>query len=407
MHYYKSTELSELYGVSRRTVTNWIEQTQQGRLHLELIKDGDTHYIANSPKNQLIIRSLVTERRKFLNSRSLKRVTPLPEFYELYNEDQILDIISNIDTYREIPRQYNYFESGADFWDSYVQRLSTDPSPNMITATKDLLAVNMDYLDSLLARYAKVNVIDAGMGNVLPTRALLEHLLKVGKLKRYVAIDISEKMLAIAEHNIKEWFGDTVPFEGYQRDFSFERFADIIAEPSAANDRSTVNLVLLLGGTLVNFREPEDVLKVFSKSMQRNDLFIYTAALDSPAMRARFTFSSTPDEPLPPQYKFIVDRIGIDPSYYEVEVGFDEADPARYLRIRLKHALSIEFKLKKGTWRIDLNKEETILLWRARHESTLELANQIYKSGFDPLLVSETLDHDYLMLVADLRKDGR
>jgi SAM-dependent methyltransferase len=406
MHYYKSSELAELYGVSRRTVTNWIEQTQQGKLNLELTKEGDNYYIANTPKNQLTIPSLITDRRKYLNSRSLKRVTPIPEFYELYNEDQILDIISNIDTYREIPRQYNYFDDGADFWDRYVQHLFVDKSPNMVTATKDLLEVNIGYLDSLLERYAKVNVIDVGMGNALPTKALLEHLINLGKLKRYVAIDISEKMLHIAKGNIEKWFHGKVPFEGYQRDFSFERFADIIAEPPA-QDSETINLVLLLGGTLVNFREPEDVLKVFGKSMQRNDLFVYTTALDSPTMRARFNFSATPDEPLPPQYKFIVDRLGIDKSFYDVEVGFDEEESARYLKIRLKHALSIEFKLKKGTWRIDLNKEDVVMLWRARHESALDLGGQVYKSGFNPLLISETADHDYLMLVADLRKDGR
>ncbi|HYG84098.1 MAG TPA: L-histidine N(alpha)-methyltransferase [Verrucomicrobiae bacterium] len=404
MNYFKSTELAEKYGVSRRTITNWIEQTRQGRLNLELVEDSGRHYISNNPKNHLIMKGLVPLRRKFLNTLSLKHAQPIPEFYKLYSKAQILDIITNIETGREISREYNYIDEGAYFWDGYAQRLYEDKSPNMLNSTIKLLDLNLKYIESLLERYKYVNIVDVGVGNALPTKALTEHFLKTGKLKRYIGIDISPTMLEVAEHNLKKWFGEDVKFEGYCKNISFERFSEVIAEPPA---KETANLVLVLGGTLGNFREPEDGIRTIMHSMQRSDLLAYTVALDSPTMRNRFSFPLTAEEPLPPQYKFIVDKLGIDPSFYDVEVGFNEQESARYLQIRLKHALNITFTMDGYEWLVSLNKDDKILLWRARHESATQVVNHFSNNRFNPLQVSKTPDNDYMLLLATLQREER
>lgn len=407
MHYHKSVELAEIYGVSRRTVTNWIEQTKQGRLDLDLYKHKEIDHIAKTPKNQMILKDLVHDRRKFLNRKSLKFVTPLPQFYTLYSEAQILDIIYNIETNREIPRQYNYFDDGAKLWDNYVQQFHVGDTPSMVIELVNLFNANIAYLDKLLARYSHVNVVDVGVGNALPVKELLDYLLAKKKLKRYIAIDISKEMLAVAEKNIINWFNEEVRFEGYQRDISFERFADVIAEPPVDGADATVNLVLLLGGTSTNFKAPEDVLKVIGRSMQHNDIFVTTTLLDTLAMRERFNITMSESQPLPPQHRFIVDRLNLDDSYYDAEVGFDQVRHERFLRVRMKHAVSIEFKLSKGVWRVDLGKGEALLLCRSRSDNYFDIARQIYNSGFNLLLSNQTTAHDYLLVVADLRKDER
>src|SRR5882672_7673688 len=109
MKYYKNTELATIYHVSEKSVRNWIESTQGGKLDLELHKENDRYYIANTTKNLDIIQDMVEERKKFTNGRAHKTVSPKPEFYKLYNEKQIIDIMTNIDTHREIPLQYGYF----------------------------------------------------------------------------------------------------------------------------------------------------------------------------------------------------------------------------------------------------------------------------------------------------------
>ncbi|HEX6258805.1 MAG TPA: L-histidine N(alpha)-methyltransferase [Candidatus Saccharimonadales bacterium] len=407
MNYYKSTELAEKYGVSRRTITNWVEQTRQGRLDLELCEDNGRHFILKSHKNQLAIRQLVTGRRKFLNKRSLKHVRPLPQFYETYSEQQILEIISGIDTYREIELKFTYINNGATGWDAYAKRLYSDSLANSLNSTVKLLNAAQNYLDEVFKDYTHVNVVDIGVGNSLPVKNLLAHLLDSGKLKRYAAIDISQEMLDIAQKNIKEWFGDKVNFEGHVYDISYELFANAIAEPPAEGSNRTVNLVLLLGGTLANFDSPDDVLRVIRKSMSRNDLFAYSLKLDSVMNREQFHFIGHKDgQLLYPQCEFVLNMLGINRDLYDVEMGYNEQERARYIRIRLKYALTLEFNLPRGNWRLDLNKDETIGVWRARHNNPTDIMTLLTRNGFTPLHISQTVDHDYMVLISDLQKES-
>jgi uncharacterized SAM-dependent methyltransferase len=404
MHYYKKTDIAKLYGVNPRTITRWIDDARRGKLELELHKNEEKFFIAKTSKNQRIMKELAQDRRKYLNKHNLKVVVPTPEFYDIYNEEQIIEIISGLDTYKEISLKFSYFKEGAYSWDAYAHQLYSDDTVNTLTSTVKLLNANESYLDTLLSKFSQVNVVDVGVGNALPTKELLAHLLEAGKLHRYIAVDISNEMLEIAQKNIKEWFGGKVTFEGYTNDISFEPFADVTAEPPG----TAVNLVLLFGGTLSNFDAPEDALRVIRKSMGRNDLFVYAKKLDSPLTREQFSVLTKKEgQLLPPQCEYVLGLLGVDELYYTIEMGYNEQERARYMRIRLKQALTIEFKLSRGTWRVDLNKADTIMVWRAKHNSAFEIEKQLYANGFNPLQTSQTPDHDYMLVIADLRREGR
>jgi hypothetical protein len=68
--------------------------------------------------------------------------------------------------------------------------------------------------------------------------------------------------------------------------------------------------------------------------------------------------------------------------------------------------MTIEFELSQGMWQLEFNKDDTILLLRALHFSAFDIVNTLYENGFNPLLTSQTTDHDYMLILADLRKDG-
>lgn len=403
MQYFKHTQLAELYSVSKRTVGTWVESAKNGKLPLQLIEIKGKSYIANTAKNMALIVQLVEKGKKYKNSRGQKSVKPLPEFYELYSHQQIFDIISNLDVHREVPRQYNYFSNGASHWDGYARRLWGEDTPNIINSTVELLHSNLDSINRLISDGKRVNVIDIGPGNCLPVKELLTHLIyESDSLARYIAIDISEEMLKIAERNIKKWFGDRVQFEGHVRDVTYQRFDDLLVEDTLrSGNEETVNLVLFLGGTPANFRSPDDSLRAICNSMGRKDVFIYSDKLDSQTARRFFDFNSGDDpQPLQPQRKFLVDLLGIDESLYEVETGFDQAARCRYLRLRLKIALSITFTFPQGSRRLDFNKDETLLIWRAWHQTAHEIINQFERTGFTLLQTSTTQDRDYLLVAA-------
>ncbi|HJQ08653.1 MAG TPA: class I SAM-dependent methyltransferase [Candidatus Saccharimonadales bacterium] len=390
-----------------RTVLNWIEAAKQGKLDLTLHTQNNKAYVANTARNIATIKKLVTERKKYRNSRGFKTVTPRPEFYELYDEQQILDIISNLDVYHEIPRQYNYFDGGADYWDKYAQKMAVEDMPNTLTRTIKLLDMNKSYIDNLFAGRKRVNVVDIGVGNALPVKDFLAYLLEQGVMNRYIGLDISAIMLQIARRNIKEWFGDKVPFEGYELDINYDRFANLLANEYIRRDsKDTINVLLLLGGTLVNLRAPDGALRVIHASMGRNDVLLHTQKLDTENSRRYFNFSLEPGKsPLSPNYRFIVDLLNIDESFYDTEMGFDEEKRQRYIRIRLKVALTLKFEFNEGERSVDLNKDDAILLWRAWHQNAFDVIEQFKRNDFHPLQISQTEDKEYILTISRIKSE--
>lgn len=412
MLYFKNTELAETYHVSLRTVLNWIEATKEGRLNLELSTNNGRQYVTNTASNRAIIEKMVQDRKKYRNTRGLKLIRPKPEIYDVFSRQQLFDIIADLDIHREIQRQYNYFDGGAKYWDTYARHLATEQVPNLLTSTLKLFAINQSYIDDLVARHRRVNVIDIGAGNGLPVRGFLERLLSQNRLARYIAIDISPAMLEIARQNITDWFGDRIQFEGHALDINYDRFADLIADDYVREgSHDTVNLVLALGGTLENFRSPEGALKVIQGSMGREDFFIWVPKLDTSATRRLFHFNvkssndSNKSGFVSPNHRFVFDLLNIDDSLYEVETGFEEQEGERYLRVRMKVAMSIVFEFGDGTRTVEFNKGDAILLWRYRQQNTLEAIKRLDSQGFGVLQLSLTGEQEYMLTIARIKSD--
>jgi uncharacterized SAM-dependent methyltransferase len=404
--YFKNAELTKAHRVALNTVLNWIKSAEQGRLDLQLVSRNDRSYIANTAKNVQTLERLVAERKKYRNSRTARVVEPTTEFYRFFNDAQILDIISNLEAHHEIPRKYNYFDGGAEYWDEHAKRLVDEEAPNVINRTIQLLQVNQSYMDDLLAPYQRVNVIDIGVGNVLPVRELLSHLVELGVLGRYIALDVSHEILDIAKSNVEKWYGDRVSFEGHLVDIEYERFNSILAdEYMGQNADSTINLVLFVGGTICNFRSPETALANIHSSMGRNDLFVHSQKLDTNRSRRIFDFTTTSSQrqtSLAPIHKVVFDLLNLDPLLYEVEMGYDHDKQQRFIVARPTVSLRFKFKYGTGERIVELEKGEAILVWRSLQQTAGEVLRELSGSHFYPFHLSQTLDREYLLTISQI-----
>ena len=402
MLYFKHSELANKYHVSLKTVHNWIDAAKTGKLDLELTEKGSRSYISNVAKNLSLLEKLSSNGKKYRNARFHKVVTPKPEFYDIYNKRQILDIVSNITVHREIPRQYNYFDKGATNWDDWLTHLENDQSPNILNRTLELVETNMRSLELLINGFTKVNIIDVGVGNAAPAKGIIDFLHKKKLLNRYIALDISEAMLDIAERNVNEWFGGDVKFEGYARDVSYERFDDLLVEEMLSKGgEKTLNLVLLLGGTPTNLRVYSDMMRVIYASIGENDLIMYADKADSEVARRYLDFSPNPGQhTLSPNHRFILNLLNIDDSLYDVEMGFDKAKRMRFIRIILKTPITIKFEFPDTDREIQLEKGDPLLLLRVWHKSSVEIIDEFSKVGFQLLQSSVTKDRQYVLTIS-------
>ncbi|HEY5667591.1 MAG TPA: L-histidine N(alpha)-methyltransferase [Candidatus Saccharimonadales bacterium] len=400
MKFFKNTELAKIYNVSEKSVRNWIQASEESKLDLRLFEHNDKKYIANTARNTSIIEELVERGKKYKNSRSFKTVRPSDKFYKLYSTKQIIDIISNLDIYQESPLQYTYFNSGARRWDDYTRHLLKDDASNALTNTVNLLEINQAYIDELVKNYTSVNIIDLGVGNALPVRQILSHFLESHQLKRYIGIDISQDLLDIAQQNITAWFNGQVKFEGYIRDIVYERFDDLlVSEAFGADAGLTINLVFFLGGTLANFREPDHALATIHDSMGKNDLLFFTKKLDNDKSRRFFELATPGNQAI----DLVLALLNIDKSYYTLDQLFDEGKKAREVYARLEIALAVEFELGGQKRVVEFNKGDRILLWRAKHQSAIEIIEQFDKCGLDLLQSSRSIDQTYILTVSKLQ----
>lgn len=407
MLYFKNSELAYTYHVSVRTVRNWIEAAKQGKLDLDLHSQGNKTYVSNTSRNLSTIEQLVERGKKYRPHRAVKTVTPKPEFYQLFNESQVYDIMRNLEVYCEIPRDYNYFDGGAHDWDKYVQRFATEDTLNSLTGTLRLLKDNKTYIESLTANYDQINIVDIGVGNAYPVKDLLADFISRGKLGRYIALDISPDILKIARRNIKKWFGDKINYEEYLVDIKYDRFSDLLAEEYIKKDQEkTLNLVLLFGGTLNNLRDPNGAFRIIHDSLGVNDLLLYVQKLDSEASRKYFDFNIEPGQTkLAPIHKVVADLLNIDESFYDIEVGYDPERRERYERIRLDSALTIRFDFETGQRTINFDKGQAILVWRAKQSGATELINQFDRNSLSVIHSSQTLDEEYILTISRIKRD--
>lgn len=402
MQYFSNVAVAKIYAVSEGTVRRWIGAARNGKSELQLYEHNGKQYIANTTKNKIIIEELVRRGKKHKNSRWHKEIVPKSTFYRLYDKKQVLDIISNIDIHHEIPQQYSYFGKGAMYWDAYARRLWKEETENMLIAAIELLASNLENIRRLLAGRGRVNIIDLGVGNALPIKDLLTHLLyEENILGRYIGIDTSVEMLEIAERNIGEWFAGRVEFEGYNRDMTYERFDDLLVDE---NPTETTNIVLLLGGTIAGFRSPDEVFKVICHSLGRSDLLIVNTKLDSEEARRYFDFSAEASsvEELPLDLRILLDLLNIDKSLYVVEKSYDSNLRARFIKVRLNLDLDIHFKTDGLERYVHFLKGDAITLWRFWHQDTGEYIKQLERNGFAMLETSATADRQYLLTISKL-----
>lgn len=397
MKYFRNFEIANIYHVSQSGVGKWVESARRGNLDIELHEQDGKFYIANTAKNLATIESLTKENKKYVNTNSRKVVKPSPRFYELYGTQQVADIVANLDTYREIPLQYSYFDGGANYWDKYAAKMYEEAVPNTLNNNVQLLDSNYKNIDRLIGKHQRVNVIDLGVGNALPVKNLLGNLLDKGILNRYIGIDISKDMLKVAERNIRKWYGDKINVETYARDIGRESFSDLLVDDYFTDGikEAPLNMVLLFGGTINNFRNPHDVLRLVNNSMAADDLFVSSMKLDTTNSRRFFVPFDT--------HRMTLDLLNFDSSWYEVEGFFDPERRSRFMRIRLNVSISIEFELDKGKRSVDINKGETIITWRVLHQNYLDAINRLDKNGFNVLQSSMTRDKEYLLVVAGVK----
>ena len=402
MKYYKNSELTLRYNISDKTVRNWIDASKQGKLGLKLYSQAGKTYIADSIENNFLLTQLANTGKKYRNNRNHKILRPSKRFYELFTKAQAVEIINTLEKYHKFSWHYSYFGDGAEYWDKYLHELYGAGSGNLITNTIETLELNFSYLDAIIRPYKHVNIVNVCLGNNIAIRSTLEYIHKSGKLKRFIGIDISPSVLEVSERNIQEWFKGTISMEKHRMDIRYDRFHGILAENTYGDDASdTINLVFFIAGPIANFQDPGALLKTLRESMNKDDVLLITDKRDTEAAHGFFDFNIKSDAALLSfRHRMLPELLGIEESFYDAEQVFDEHAHDRYVQIRLKVAISIEFVLEKYKKTIELQRGDVLRVWTAHDVPDRESVLLLNKAGFSVLQAGQSTDQELLLTVS-------
>ena len=104
----------------------------------------------------------------------------------------------------------------------------------------------------------------------------MRRLNKLGKIHKYVALDISEELLNLSQTNFQTWFPQ-IEFVSSTIDIENSSIPEVLLKNQANSETDdNANIILHLGVTIGNHQNRTRVLKNFRDSMGKNDLLVFT-----------------------------------------------------------------------------------------------------------------------------------
>ncbi len=177
--------------------------------------------------------------------------------------NQISEFTTALKGRSEIPLKFEYLHDGANRWSRLVR--SADYKLGII----ETKLIQKSVQDILKEAKARINLVDLGCGTGEKALIFLDKIKK--HRKKYVALDISEQMLDLANLNILKKFPH-LNSEFHKIDFEEGNFAHITE--SLREKNHPYNLLMFLGNTLGNVSDMSRVLTNIRESMTLDDYLL-------------------------------------------------------------------------------------------------------------------------------------
>ncbi|MEQ9551883.1 MAG: L-histidine N(alpha)-methyltransferase [Coleofasciculus sp. G3-WIS-01] len=305
---------------------------------------------------------------------------PSAEFYSIFSDTEILDMIQILATRREISLKYSYKGQGANIWDKFYLNYLRPRWYRPANREIDLLRANFEFITRKIQAVNTVNLIDVGAGNSYPVKDFIRRLNRLGRINRYIALDISEDLLKVSQQNIKKWFAN-IEFIGDRIDIENNSLSQTLLNHQInLKTDDTAQIILHLGVTMGNHHHRTEVLKNFRDSMGKHDVLVFTNEIGS---------NSEWDGTVRGGLKYHVDQVyawvktalGIQAEDCELVRKYEHKTDSIVATIKFRQNYRINFRLMGGDRSIEMAEGEEITIWRQHKFEIHELVQEIEQAG--------------------------
>ena len=267
-HYKNSIQVAREFGVTSGTVHNWLQKTQ--KYNIETINiNGKARIIINDTNIQ-ILKNLSTENKKFKPLGDRITIKVKPKSHEYLSDNQRLLLMTTLVTKSEMPYKYHYLNEGGAAWDRFYKKtIGTTEYPATSTGNS-FLKDNLPFLKKTFESAPKVNIVDIGCGDGIPTNELIQTLKENSVLSSYTAIDISPEMLEICKTNTKDSLKG-IPSDYIHLDIENASFHEVLLAIKKTYGKDIPTLILCLGSTIGNMESISRTVFNIKDGMLDND----------------------------------------------------------------------------------------------------------------------------------------
>jgi len=326
---------------------------------------------------------------------------PSSEFYSIFSEEEVLGIIHALEVRREIPLKYSYKGRGAKIWDNFYLKYIIPRWFRTSNVEIDLLRDNFEYINGNLQSCEKVNIVDVGSGNSYPVKEFISRLNKLGRVNKYIALDISEELLNLSKKNFRKWF-PLIEFVSYTIDIENSCLPKSLLKNHANLETDdTAKIILHLGVTIGNHQNRAGVLKNFRDSMGKKDLLVFTNETGSHSKwdgRTRGGFKYHAEQ----VYAWMKNQIGIRAEDCELVRKYDEKTDSIVANMKVAHNYTINFSFMGIDKNVEISEGEEITIWRHYKYEIPELLQEIEQAGLQLVHYSTNKYSSHVMVICEI-----
>ena len=393
MAYYKIIEIAKKHHISQKTVYEWINNALINKNNLQVEKNTQGVKILITHNNEIELERLAKDGKKFNNNKKTKKIQVEQDFYDLFSQEEIVEIINDLQFKKEIKHKFMYKK--AQHWNSFY--LQNGP----ITTNKVAELIQNAFVQiAYYTQNSKINIVDIGQGNAIPSRQLIDYFDDQKLLQKYIAVDISEEMNILAQKNIQTWYPN-LQTKFYQKDIENDRLGQVFLEnKKSENLKNYVNLVFFIGGTMSSLHDRIRSLKNIGSLLSIEDLFIFNFTLDTPKTRSELNYVKDPEGT--ERDGWLLRLLGVEIDNLESEVRYNSILNCKEKCFVMDQNYEIKFKIGSFETQVFLQKGDRISTWKYFLLSSENVLKEIQESGLRILSMSVDKTNSFGLVVCSL-----
>ncbi|MDH6058200.1 L-histidine N(alpha)-methyltransferase [Umezakia ovalisporum] len=323
---------------------------------------------------------------------------PSPEFYAIFSQKEILDLIRILELTKEIPLKYSYKGRGAKIWNNFYQKYIIPKWFQKTNVEIDLLQKNFEYINGSYQNSSQVNIVDVGAGNSYPVKNIIAQLNKLGRINKYIALDISQELLNLSKANISKWF-PVLQFDSCTIDIENSSIPPEILLHST--NENIANIFLHLGVTIGNHQNRSKVLQNLRNTMDKKDLLVFTNEIGSNSnwngqVRGGCKYH------VDGIYTWIKDNIGIRSEDCELVRKYDSQTDSITASIKFNQSYTLSFTQLGIDQNLEFAQNEEIVIWRHHKYEIPEMIQELEKAGLQLVHHSRNQYSSHIMAICQV-----